>query len=512
MSWPLARSLASCTAPKRSSTSTTRRNSCQYALRKASSISRFWASCALHPVEALPGLLAAALRAPRAAVALDRGERALRAVALLALDQLGHRQARHLLGEPAGAVLPVARHVQRRRLPEDALHVAFLHLHGAAVGQQHLDEIAVPPPVHAHDEAEAGAALAPHQREAPGLRVRRGAPAPPAPPARHPRHLDLGAGLAVAADAREVAAGRDEALAVGHRHLEALHVGLERLDALHVLVLAERGLDDAPDRREVVAGREQERHRAVAQLELARDRLGRAVHHPLHVVEPVAHVEGHHALALGIDAAAARAPRHLGQLVVGEAAEAAVGALGQRLEHHALGRHVDAERHRLGGEHHLAEAPLEEQLDEALHGGQDARVVEPDPHAERLEDGLVERRLRDGRVVGDLLADRLVHLPLLLAREQRLALGQDRLHRPLAARAAEDEVDGGQPPAALQLVEHHGGIHHPARVPAPAVVVAALALLAEQAHLARGGPRRRCGSRPRGPRPGTAAAPAGADG
>ena len=48
----------------------------------------------IHPVEALPGLLAAALRAPRAAVALDRGERALRALALLALDQLGHRQAR----------------------------------------------------------------------------------------------------------------------------------------------------------------------------------------------------------------------------------------------------------------------------------------------------------------------------------------------------------------------------------------------------------------------------------
>jgi hypothetical protein len=312
----------------------------------------------------------------------------------------------------------------------------------------------------------------------------RGAPAPPAPAARHPRHLDLGAGLAVAADAREVAAGRVKAAAVGHRHLEALHVGLERLDALHVLVLAEGGLDDAPDGGQVVAGREQERDRAVAQLELARDRLGRAVHHPLHVVEPVAHVEGHHALALGIDAATARPPRHLGQLVVGQAAEAAIGALGQRLQHHALGRHVDAERHRLGGEDHLAQAPLEEQLDEALHGGQDARVVEPHPHAERLEDGLVERRLRDGRVIGDLLADRLVHLALLLAREQRLALGQDRLHGSLAARAAEDEVDGGQPAAALQLVEHHGGIHHPARVPAPAVVVAAVALLAEQTHLA----------------------------
>ena len=45
--------------------------------------------------------------------------------------------------------------------------------------------------------------------------------------------------------------------------------------------------------------------------------------------------------------------------------------------------------------------------------GQDARVVQPHPHPERLEDGLVERRLRDGRVVAGGFADRLVDLPLL---------------------------------------------------------------------------------------------------
>ncbi|HMB89185.1 MAG TPA: hypothetical protein VKS62_22530, partial [Methylomirabilota bacterium] len=50
------------------------------------------------------------------------------------------------------------------------------------------------------------------------------------------------------------------------------------------------------------------------------------------------------------------------------------------------------------------------------------------------------------------------YLAPLLAREQGLALREDRLHGPLAAGAAEDEVDRGQPPAALQLVEHHGGI------------------------------------------------------
>src|SRR6202022_4373522 len=81
----------------------------------------------VHPIEALPGLLAAVLRAPRAAVALDGRERAFGAVALLALDQVRHREPSHLLGEPAGALLPVARHVQRRGLPEHPLDVALLH-------------------------------------------------------------------------------------------------------------------------------------------------------------------------------------------------------------------------------------------------------------------------------------------------------------------------------------------------------------------------------------------------
>ena len=382
MSCPLARSLASCTAPKRSSTSTTRRNSCQYALRKASSISRFWASWRSTPSSPF------------------------QACSQRLCEPHGQRWHSIAASAPSGPWLfsrSISSGTDRRAICSVSPRVRCSQSRGTCSGGVcQKTRLTLPsfictvPPwasstwmrsrCRRRSTPTMRPRLAPLLRRTsarrPGSASAAARAAPPAPAARHPRHLDLGAGLAVAADAREVAAGRVEAAAVGHRHLEARHVGLERLDALHVLVLAERGLDGAPDRRQVVAGREQERHRAVAQLELARDRLGRAVHHPLHVVEPVAHVEGHHALALGIDAAAARAPRHLGQLVVGEAAEAAVGALGQRLQHHALGRHVDAERHRLGGEHHLAEAPLEEQLDEALHGGQDARVVEPHPHAE----------------------------------------------------------------------------------------------------------------------------------
>src|SRR4029077_770090 len=190
----------------------------------------------LHSLEALPALLAAVLRAPRAAVALDGRERALGAVALLALDQLRHREPSHLLGEPAGALLPVARHVQRRGLPEHPLDVALLHRDGAAVGQHYLDPVAMPAAVHSHDQAQARPALAPHQGQAARLGLGRGPAAAPALAARHARTLELGAHRSVSTDAGEVAAGRLEAPAVGHRHLEAGHVALERADALQVLV------------------------------------------------------------------------------------------------------------------------------------------------------------------------------------------------------------------------------------------------------------------------------------
>ena len=145
---------------------------------------------------------------------------------------------------------------------------------------------------------------------------------------------------------------------------------------------------------------------------------------------------------------------------------------------------MDAQGHGLGGENHLAEPALEQELDQPLHARQHSRVVQSHAHAEGLEDGLVERRLRHGRRVAHRLADGLVHPLLLALGEERLALGQHRLHGPLAARAAEDEVDGGEPAAGFELVQHHGGVDHAPRVPPALVVVAALPLLPEEAHLA----------------------------
>src|SRR5262245_1114483 len=266
---------------------------------------------ALDPFESLPLLIASRLRAPGAAMTLGGGQRPLGAMAPLAPDQVGDVAAGHLLGEQVGAPLPIARDHERRRLPEDALDVAFLHLDRAAVREKNVNEGAVTPAVHPADEPERRAALPTNEREPAGLGLDDRAPPAAASPARYARRLDLRAQRTVAADAREVAARRSKSSRVLMGDLETVDLGLDRADPLHVLVLAERGLHRPPDRRHVLSGREQERHRAVPELELAHDRLRGSVDDALHVVEPVAHVQRHHALAFGVDAAAAGAPRPL---------------------------------------------------------------------------------------------------------------------------------------------------------------------------------------------------------
>src|SRR5882724_689865 len=325
---------------------------------------------AFERLDPFPLMVALALAAPGTAMALDGGQLGLGSPAPLPLDELRDREPLELLGEALRSPLPVARQVERRGLPEDPLDVPFFHLDGHTVRQKHGHQHAVAATVDAADEPEGGAALPPHQRQSPRLGGGGRARAAPGLSARHALLLELGARHSITADAREVAAGRLEAPAVRHGHLEARDLGFEAADLLEVLVLPERRLDRPPDGRHVLSRRQQQRDRAVAELELAQDRLGRAVHHTHHVLEAVADVEGHDALALGVDAAAARPARHLGELVVSERAEAAVRALGQGLQHDALGGHVDAERHGLGGEDHLAEPALEEELDEALHRGQ----------------------------------------------------------------------------------------------------------------------------------------------
>src|SRR5712691_62894 len=232
----------------------------------------------LEGLQALPGMIAPALAAPGTAMALDGGEGTFRALAPLPLDEVGDGESLELLGQAPRPPLPVARKMKRRRLPEDSLDIAFLHLDGGAMGQQHGDEHAVAPPVETADDPEGGAALASHQGQAPRLGLGHRAPVPAALSPRHPLLLDLGARHTIAAYPREITAGRREALPVLHGNLEARDLCLQSADLLQVLVLAERGLHRAPYRGHVLARGEQERHRAIAQLELAQHGLGRAIH------------------------------------------------------------------------------------------------------------------------------------------------------------------------------------------------------------------------------------------
>src|SRR5256886_13851833 len=131
------------------------------------------------------------------------------------------------------------------------------------------------------------------------------------------------------------------------------------------------------------------RSRAVAELELTLGGLGGSVADADHVLEAVASVERDDALAFGVDAPPARPARHLRQLVVGQRAEPALRPLGQPLQHHGPRRHVDAEAHRLGGEDHLAEAALEEALDQPLEARQEARGGEAEAQTQRPKEHLV---------------------------------------------------------------------------------------------------------------------------
>src|SRR5262249_35574745 len=161
----------------------------------------------VEPLEVARGVIAPRRGAPRAAMALDGRQRRLRPLLALAPNEVRHGQARELLGqmaEPARlAAADVARHVQRRRGPEDALDEAALEADDRAVRQQRVEQRAVTTDrVHAEDHREARRALAADEREPPGLGLGPPALTAASPPAqRLPPRLHLLARAAVAADA-----------------------------------------------------------------------------------------------------------------------------------------------------------------------------------------------------------------------------------------------------------------------------------------------------------------------
>ena len=130
------------------------------------------------------------------------------------------------------------------------------------------------------------------------------------------------------------------------------------------------------------------------------------------------------------------------------------GELGQLLDHHGLGRHVDADRQRLGGEHHLDQPLDEARLDDLLERRHHPGVVGGDA---RLELGEERAVAEHGEVGGidrpqagvDDLADAIA----LGAGGQPRAGGQHCLGGLVALVAAEDEVDRRQHPVLLEQID-----------------------------------------------------------
>ncbi len=167
-------------------------------------------------------------------------------------------------------------------------------------------------------------------------------------------------------------------------------------------------------------------------------------------------------MAHGVDAPA---PGPTGQLLVlprGEGRGVRAAELGEPLDHHRPGRHVDAEGQGLGGEHHLQQA-----LGEALL------------------DRLAERRHQPGVVGGDARLEgrrpRAVPERAQVVVAQPLHRGLDELPDPgplfgcgqpdpvleavaggvVAGRPGEDEGDGRQHPRRSQVLDHLGASRVP---------------------------------------------------
>jgi len=169
-------------------------------------------------------------------------------------------------------------------------------------------------------------------------------------------------------------------------------------------------------------------------------------------------------MALDVDAAAAGASGELGVLPRRDVGVHLAVELHQLFEHHATGRHVDAQGERLGGEDDLDQPADERLLDALLERGQQAGVVGRDAAAQGLGEAAVVKGVQVGVAQGrrvprrDLVKGRA----LGVGRQAQAGVHQlgDRL---VAAGAAEDEVDGRQQPLALKFLDrgvparHQGG-------------------------------------------------------
>ncbi len=189
--------------------------------------------------------------------------------------------------------------------------------------------------------------------------------------------------------------------------------------------------------------------------------VGAALRERRHALEVDLLLIEHDGVADLVDATPPRPPGELRVLAGREQLVPLTLELPQVLDHHGLGRHVDAERERLGREHHLHETGFEQLLDGLLEDRQHARMVGRHPGREPVEE-VVEAE-RDEVLLVDPGGSRLraladvVGLGATRERDARLA---DPPHAPVAARPAEHEVDRRHHAVLLEHVDHLGPSRH----------------------------------------------------
>ena len=170
----------------------------------------------------------------------------------------------------------------------------------------------------------------------------------------------------------------------------------------------------------------------------------------------------HHGVADRIDASAAGAAGQLGELPRRQRHMARAVELLQLLHHHAAGRHIDAQRQRLGGEHHLDQSLFEQPLDDLpeqrhharMMGGEALLQSEAEPgEPQRLE-------VLRAQLAVDHLIDDAADTPHLVLGGQLQSGVQALIHGLVAAVAGEDERDARQQTEIVEFVDHGPTARH----------------------------------------------------
>ncbi len=165
----------------------------------------------------------------------------------------------------------------------------------------------------------------------------------------------------------------------------------------------------------------------------------------------------HDRVAFRIEPPAAGPARQLEVLARGERGPPGAAVLGEALDHHRAGRHVDAQRQGLGGEHDLQQAGLEALLHRLAEERDQACMVRRESALQPFEPLVVAEHAQV--LVGQRLDATLGDLPdgdALVRVGEAHAVAHDLADRVVACGAAEDEHDRGQHLELAELVHHLG--------------------------------------------------------